>query len=351
MSPPDSVSLTHPPGLQASLPEGVPHSQGETTQAPDRRTLQRQGLKRLNTTLLPFAIGLTMAAFAAASGYAQWWQAQVLAGYTAIGLVAFYVLLRSNLVLRLRDPMMTFPQVLFSIGLVALSYALMDVARTVALQWLCLIMVFDMRRLPKHQTMFAAAMALILPLVGLSLMWHLAGEQTNLADELIMLAMGSLMVPTVLFASAATRKLHLRRQANKTQMAQTLEKLRELAVRDGLTGLYNRRHMQQLMDEEVRRQQRTGRPFCVAMVDIDFFKRVNDQRGHAMGDTVLRHFSAIAQAAFQDTTDAVARWGGEEFCVLMPETTQAQAHAALLRMRALVNAYDWTQQDAGGAGF
>lgn len=308
--------------------------------------LLQQGLKRLRVTLLPFGVGILCALISVLYGFAQWWQFALLASYTAGGLTLFYLLLRSGVAARWRDPMLTFPQVLFGIGLVALSYAVMDVARAVALGWLCLIIVFDMRRLPIRQTYIAAALAMLLPALGVILAWYLNPGRIKLGNELFFLGLGCGTVPALLMVSAAARRLRGRRKKQREQMTAVLGQLHQLAVNDGLTGLFNRRHMQELLEEELRRYQRTGRPFCVALLDIDFFKRVNDQRGHAMGDTVLRYFSAIGRAAFHGRSDALARWGGEEFLLLMPETTQAQGHAALLRMQAMVRGYDWTQHDA-----
>ncbi|MGH6647952.1 diguanylate cyclase [Aquabacterium sp.] len=117
--------------------------------------------------------------------------------------------------------------------------------------------------------------------------------------------------------------------------------MRKLATHDGLTGLHNRGHMQTLLEDEVRRQARNGRPFCVAILDIDHFKQVNDRFGHAVGDTVLRHFAALGRVAFPGPTDILARWGGEEFLLIMPETTLVDAQAAVAHMRDLVKLYDW----------
>ena len=92
---------------------------------------------------------------------------------------------------------------------------------------------------------------------------------------------------------------------------------------------------------------RTGTAFAVALFDIDFFKRVNDERGHLVGDEVLRRFCAAASEALRGT-DRLGRFGGEEFLVLMPTTDKAEAaHAAAERVRDAVAQVDWNAIDAG----
>ena len=113
------------------------------------------------------------------------------------------------------------------------------------------------------------------------------------------------------------------------------EQLRELASRDALTGLHNRRHLHQRLSEEIARARRTGRGFAVAMLDIDHFKRVNDEHGHQTGDEVLQALAADLRARLRQT-DGVGRWGGEEFLLVLPETTRADALRLLEELRAHV---------------
>jgi diguanylate cyclase (GGDEF)-like protein len=108
--------------------------------------------------------------------------------------------------------------------------------------------------------------------------------------------------------------------------------LYELATHDSLTGLVNRRHFFELADAEIARARLLGRPLALAILDLDRFKQINDQHGHARGDDVLRHFAVLLKAAAGDTTVA-ARLGGEEFGWLMAEAdaTRARQMAEALR--------------------
>ncbi|MEY4763990.1 MAG: hypothetical protein RI907_663 [Pseudomonadota bacterium] len=96
--------------------------------------------------------------------------------------------------------------------------------------------------------------------------------------------------------------------------------LETLVRTDMLTGLPNRREFLARLDREAHRQQRSGRPLSVVMIDVDHFKRVNDQWGHQAGDEVLARIGQILQALTREQIDVAARYGGEEFVLLLPET-------------------------------
>ncbi|MCK4282964.1 MAG: diguanylate cyclase [Candidatus Brocadiae bacterium] len=98
-----------------------------------------------------------------------------------------------------------------------------------------------------------------------------------------------------------------------------VQKLAELSVTDELTSLPNRRRLQQVLHEEFRRSARTAQMFALLMLDLDRFKRVNDQYGHQMGDKVLKQCADALRDNVR-STDFVARYGGEEFCVILPAT-------------------------------
>lgn len=113
------------------------------------------------------------------------------------------------------------------------------------------------------------------------------------------------------------------------------QRLRELSITDGLTGLYNRRRFNEVLRIEWDRARRYGNDLCMLMFDIDHFKRVNDHYGHEKGDQVLCAIAALMQETFRGT-DSCFRYGGEEFCVLLPQTQAAVMCQAAERLRKLV---------------
>ncbi len=100
---------------------------------------------------------------------------------------------------------------------------------------------------------------------------------------------------------------------------QSNEALRELAIRDGLTGLFNHRHFKEVLEKELVRAERYERPLCLIMLDVDHFKKYNDTHGHPAGDEVLKILADIVISRLRDV-DSAARYGGEEFAFLLPET-------------------------------
>jgi len=131
--------------------------------------------------------------------------------------------------------------------------------------------------------------------------------------------------------------------ASNARLAVALKQVRELSERDELTGLHNRRNILTLLADERARFARGGAAFAVAILDIDHFKRVNDQFGHAKGDAVLRAFAKATAGELRDT-DQLARYGGEEFLLLLPLTgKEALAQHAAERLRRAVAEHPWSE--------
>ncbi len=116
----------------------------------------------------------------------------------------------------------------------------------------------------------------------------------------------------------------LREKAFKRDRAKLLAEMEQLAITDGLTGLYNSRQFFYQIDQEVKRYQRYSRPLSMLFLDIDFFKAYNDTWGHLEGDKVLMGIGRIISACLR-TMDTAYRYGGEEFAVILPETKLKKA--------------------------
>ena len=110
------------------------------------------------------------------------------------------------------------------------------------------------------------------------------------------------------------------------------DSLRQQSIRDALTGLYNRRFLEESLQREVARSQRRGQPLAVVMLDVDHFKRFNDTYGHELGDQVLQAVAAYLQAAVR-AEDVVCRFGGEEFCLLCPGLCEPDLSLRLEHLR------------------
>ena len=128
---------------------------------------------------------------------------------------------------------------------------------------------------------------------------------------------------------------HLLSYGNVSELAKEADMLERLACLDGMTGLNNRRHFLALADMEWSRVKRYGRPLAALMLDIDFFKSVNDRYGHPAGDEVIKAVADILQKQ-KRSSDIAGRMGGEEFALLLPEASLESAAAAGDRLRRLV---------------
>jgi diguanylate cyclase len=141
---------------------------------------------------------------------------------------------------------------------------------------------------------------------------------------------------TGLYGSAMREALYKRGK----ELREAHARIEELAQVDELTGLLNRRYIMKSLDEELIRSQRSGPPCSVAIIDLDFFKRINDEFGHPVGDEALRTF-AMALFANIRTIDRLGRYGGEEFLLVMPDTALDEAVRTLDRLRLTIAGLDW----------
>ncbi len=107
-------------------------------------------------------------------------------------------------------------------------------------------------------------------------------------------------------------------------LKQQSDKLRRLANRDGMTGVFNRRALDEILSVEFRRHMRIGAPLGLAMLDVDFFKHYNDSYGHLQGDDCLRHIARTIVASTRRPAESVCRYGGEEFMVVLPNCNAEQ---------------------------
>jgi diguanylate cyclase (GGDEF)-like protein len=125
------------------------------------------------------------------------------------------------------------------------------------------------------------------------------------------------------------------------KLKEAYKRIEELAELDELTGAYNRRCIMRMLDEEIARAGRNGSPCSIALIDLDWFKRINDAFGHPTGDEVLRTF-AITMFANIRSIDRFGRYGGEEFLLVLPDMGTDNATRALDRLRAIIAELDWS---------
>jgi diguanylate cyclase (GGDEF)-like protein len=261
--------------------------------------------------------------------------ALALARYAAAGIVLSYLVVRFGARLGLAPTGAAALQAVFGLSCNMWWYAIAGPLRGATLMGLVVVVVFCTFALRPRQTLALTAVGL----AGMgTTMWWLQAHDPQHYPPLVegvtfAIMTGCSMAVTVLTGEAS--KLRARLKGQKEDLVRALDTIRTLATIDELTALSNRRHMNEMLAKEERRHGADGKPTCIALLDIDFFKQINDRHGHGAGDEVLRRFAAAARGELR-AGDVLARWGGEEFLLLLPESGEQAAQAVLQRIRTRV---------------
>jgi diguanylate cyclase len=269
----------------------------------------------------------------------------VAAGYGATALLlcgAFYTAVASGWSQRFGDPGLVAPHVALALGL---QLAVVAQAPQIAFPWLAnlfTVFAFGMIWLPVATSVplwgLGAALtgALLYGFSDRAAMALGAGAELLLSWLFFSLVLGRCVFLSVYAAGMRARLAHSRRK-----LAESMEQIQQLVSHDELTKTLNRRALMARLEEERARGERTGQGFCVALLDIDRFKAVNDTHGHAAGDAVLRDVARIVHATMRET-DVFGRYGGEEFMMILTTTGPGAAQLPLERIRAALHAHDWS---------
>ncbi|AOG21315.1 diguanylate cyclase [Acidovorax sp. RAC01] len=261
----------------------------------------------------------------------RWWAAMSVGG-----LVVMTAFVRSGQTARLGDPSLTIAQMVWTITSGAVAYVLAGEARGIVPSVLAMILFFGTFALTMAEVIGIGVYALTAFGCAIAVSTRFSASTSGYIDTAY-----ALMVFIVLGGCIALnlriQRIRANLQRKREALAEALAVNRELATRDELTGLLNRRAMQDLMALEQRRALRTGRPLMLAQLDIDHFKPINDTHGHSTGDRALQAFASTVRASVRDT-DVLARWGGEEFVLMMAETGPDDARDLLDRVRQAVEA-------------
>jgi diguanylate cyclase len=270
---------------------------------------QRLRIKRSLLAANVFGACGVMAIYAAWMGFMESHDVRLLCAAIVANCGLWYAVLRSGLNKRFADPAMTLPQILAALTIIVGAYSVTGPVHGSTMMLLVLGLVFGVFNLSPKGARIAATYTV--GLMGCAQFIKMQTDPVNYPFklEIVHFLLTAAIVPTISRLAAQLSGMRQRLQSQKDELAQALMRIQILATRDELTGLVNRRHMMDVLQQHRKRLQRSGyHRFCLAIIDLDHFKRVNDTHGH----------------------------GGEEFLLLLNDTSAEQAQVGLDRVRELL---------------
>lgn len=256
----------------------------------------------------------------------------LLGGLIALSCTGFYVALRSGWNLRFSDPSLTLPQILAALTWICGAYAITNEGHGGTLILFALVLVFGIFNMNARRARLSTWYAVVA--MGLTMAYKSMTDPVHYPAEIecMYFVFVATVMPMISRLASELNKMRTNLKTQKRELQVAFERIQELATRDELTGLYNRRQITQVLGEHAARSDRGVVKFWVAVLDLDHFKRINDSHGHGVGDEVLRSFAKLAAEGLRDT-DVIGRWGGEEFLVVMLAVPPHDPHSGLDRLR------------------
>ena len=270
--------------------------------------------------------------------------------FAATGLlsVAFYLVLsETGVTERFKDHYFVLPQLCIS---AAIMLAFAYIAPEVGGMFLCLLfLVFNFGSL--RSTPRQSAIVWTVTTLGVAALFLLTDKPIGLPhgsqlERFVTMLMFAVTIGSCMFLGIFSSSMRQSLYQSGQKLKEAYRRIEELAELDELTGSFNRRCIMRHLEEEIARSGRLNNPCSIALIDLDFFKRINDVHGHPTGDEVLRTF-AITVFANIRTIDRFGRYGGEEFLLVLPDTPQESAAQMLDRLRAIIAELDWSAFSPG----
>ena len=255
-----------------------------------------------------------------------------LSSLAAAGFLFIAVLIGVEWNLNLEDPDMAVPQMIWALTVVVLtSHFAVDLKAVVLLSGLAMV-VMGANRLNRTQQIFVATYGLFIYMLSVIYLTNVAGLGW-VTEMVLIIAFGLVLVFGPALYQFERKMIEGLVTDKNEELGKALEQIKEMAVRDELTGVYNRRHLMDVLAQEKARADRKNYTFSICYVDLDFFKKVNDRFGHSTGDDVLKSFSRVAEEVIREV-DCIARIGGEEFVLVFAGTNQSDAVRGAERLSA-----------------
>ncbi|MGP1682186.1 MAG: diguanylate cyclase [Giesbergeria sp.] len=314
-----------------------------------RRKSDRSRLRRPRSTaqkwlvaLLLLAAFISVALVFRAMGYVQTRTLLVLVGLMVAGTSGFLLLFQTGLNLKFREKRLKLPIVTCALASLLWMVYLDPAMQILLAPFTFVSLAYGMYRISRNTTL-RLALGVVVGYAFVIAMHFLEGSNWALLKlEFMHFIALSAALPGFAYLTGKAPLLHM-------VLSRTSRKMRTIeadAQIDPMLGCFNRRYIVAALEEKKQLADETGEPLCIAIVDLDHFKRINDDFGHLAGDEVLRSFVRVTQQSVRDE-DVFGRYGGEEFLLIFPGTSLLPALNTCERVRAQVEAHDWGDEMRG----
>ena len=295
----------------------------------------------LQRTMLAGGIGLSalvLDIFAARSGLMNGHQVAILAEVSVVGIITFYLIIRSGINARFgRMSSLTYPQQIFAMIVMVWTFTIAGPIRGAVIGLLVLIIMFGVFMFRPRATIGLAVLALLMLAAAMIGLNRVNASQFPLIVSAYQLGYAALAILPVCVLSSQIHSLQSALRARSQALEQAVEQIQRLAENDDLTNLLNRRAMVRAIKRELIPRYPAPGAICLALIDIDLFKSINDRFGHHVGDDVLRTFAAVTKTTLR-AGDIFSRWGGEEFLLMLPDASIHHGLECLNRIRQVLAA-------------
>jgi diguanylate cyclase (GGDEF)-like protein len=259
-----------------------------------------------------------------------------------IAMVLFYGIFASGLNQRVQEKTLTAPIASCALATMLWIVYCAPATRIIFAPFVSVTIAYGMYRLSQRTMLLLCVGTLAGYALVVGLHYMKARDEALLQLELLHWFVLALALPPFVVLTGRVQRLH--GALHKAGMK--IQDIEENARRDPLTDCYNRRYMVAALEEQKRFADATGAPLCLAVIDLDHFKRINDEVGHLAGDEVLRTFARVAQDNIRQA-DIFGRYGGEEFLLVLPETSLLAALNTAERIREQIENYEWSEKLQG----
>lgn len=339
-----SVGFAHSEGFPLS--EDMASGFGDSSASAEHFGRRQSDVSRLRRTrsraqkwvvvLLLLGAFVGVAAVFWAMGYVQASTLQALLGLVVAVPLVFLLLFRKRWNLKFREKRLKLPIVVCALASMLWLVYLDPAMQMLLVPFTFVTLAYGMYRISRNVA-FLLALGVVVGyafVIGMHTLEQ--GNPALLKLEFMHFLALAMALPGFVYLTGKVPLLHL--VLNKA--SRKIRTIEADAQRDALLGCYNRRYIVAALEEQKQLADETGLPLCIAIIDLDHFKRINDEMGHLGGDEVLRTFSRVAQQSVRDE-DIFGRYGGEEFLLIFPGTSLLPALNTCERVRAQVETYPW----------